>query len=255
MTRLGVIVALLLVGCAPQPTSSESSVTVYAAASLREAFEELAGAYAEETGVQVVLSFDSSSALRTQIEEGAPADVFASADLVNAKTLVDAGLTDGPAQTFAANALAIVVPVDDPAGVDDWTDLARSGLRVIAAGEEVPITRYAQELVDNLARRPDAPEGFADAYAANVLSREDNVRAVLAKIEVGEGDAAIVYETDAQSSADAASIAVPAEANVVAEYAVVALAGGGSRAIGFVSWLLAGAAQSSLAAHGFRPPP
>ncbi|MGH2446917.1 MAG: molybdate ABC transporter substrate-binding protein [Candidatus Limnocylindria bacterium] len=256
MIRILLVGALLvgaaLTGCGGE-TDAAGSLTVYAAASLRDAFEEIAAAYEEATGVQITISFDASSTLRAQIEQGAPADLFASADLVNAQALVDAGLTDG-VTTFAGNALVIVVPADNPARIASWTDLARPGLRIVAAGEGVPITRYAVELIDNLAGRPDAPAGFADAYAANVVSREDNVRAALAKVELGEGDAAIVYETDARSSASAATIAVPDEANVVAAYAVVALADAGPEAERLVGWLLGEDAQRILVDHGFRSP-
>ena len=197
--------AVALVGC--QGATSDD-LTVYAAASLTDAFEELGAAYTEETGATVVFSFDASSALRAQITEGAPADVFASADLVNAQALVDEGMTDGDLAVFTRNALTIVTPADAD-DVGEWTDLATPGLRIIAAGEDVPITGYADELVANLEAQPDAPAGFADAYAANVVSREDNVRAVLTKIELGEGDAAIVYETDATSSDAVTAVAVP----------------------------------------------
>ena len=220
---------------------------------MTDAFEELGAAYTDETGVAVVLSFDASSALRAQITEGAPADIFASADLANAQALADEGLTDGELAVFARNALAIVAPADAE-DVDDWTDLASPGLRIIAAGEDVPITQYAEELVSNLASQTDAPAGFADAYAANVVSREDNVRAVLAKVEVGEGDAAIVYETDAASSEAVGVVPVPEDANVLAEYAVVTVADAAAGAADFTAWLLAETAQEILASHGFRPP-
>jgi molybdate transport system substrate-binding protein len=245
---LAALAAAALVGC---QGGSSGELTVYAAASLREAFEDLADAYADSTGVDLVLSFDASSALRTQIAEGAPADVFASADLANAQALVDEGLTDGDLAVFARNALTIVVPAD-AAGVDDWIDLATPRLRIIAAGEDVPITRYATELIANLSAQADAPEAFADAYAANVVSREDNVRAVLAKIEVGEGDAAIVYETDAASTDAVTAIEVPADANVLAEYAVVTVSDAAPGAADFVAWLLDDPAQGTLESHGFR---
>ncbi len=251
MIRVVLIVTVLLTACVAEP-ESETSITVYAAASLRDAFEELAAAFTEERGVEIVLSFDASSALRAQIEEGAPADVFASADLANAQALVDAGLTDGAGRVFARNALAIVVPSDNPAGIDAWGGIAQPGIRVIAAGDDVPITRYATELVANLAAQPDAPPGFADAYAANVVSREDNVRAILAKVEVGEADAAIVYETDARLSPDVTEIDVPDGAQVVTEYAVATLADASPEAEGFVAWLLDDEAQAILASHGFR---
>jgi molybdate transport system substrate-binding protein len=247
-------------GSASAPPSSTTSpseaLTVYAAASLQDAFEAIADAYGDETGVEIVLSFDSSSALRTQISEGAPADLFASADLVNAQQLVDEDLTDGGAIVFAANALAIVVPAEGAESeVTEWQALADPGVRIVAAAEDVPITGYADELLDNLAALPDAPPEFVDAYAANVVSREDNVRAALAKVEIGDGDAAIVYETDASSSTAVATVPVPEEANVVAEYASVTLADAAEGTVEFASWLGGPEALAILEELGFRPPP
>jgi molybdate transport system substrate-binding protein len=243
------LAALAVVGCQP----ASPGLTVFAAASLTDAFEELAVAYEEETGTALTLSFDASSALRAQITEGAPADVFASADLANAEALVADGLTDGDPTVFAENALALVTPTDAD-DIDDWTDLATPGLRVVAAGEDVPITAYAEQLVANLATEADAPTGFAEAYAANIVSREDNVRAVLTKIELGEGDAAFVYETDAASSDGVTVVEVPEDANVLAEYAVVTMADAATGAADVVEWLLGETAQEILASYGFRPP-
>jgi molybdate transport system substrate-binding protein len=254
-----VLAALLLAACSPATDSSEpapagGAVIVYAAASLQDAFEAIASAYEEETGVEIILSFDASSALRTQISEGAPADLFASADTSNPQQLVDDGLTDGDLRLFASNALAIVVPADGTGGVDSWQGMADPGVRVIAAGEDVPISGYATEFVDNLAAQPDAPEGFADAYESNIVSREDNVRAVLAKIEAGEGDVAIVYETDAASTEDATAITFPEDANVLAEYAFVTLTDAASGTDAFADWLVGPEGQAILEEFGFRPP-
>jgi molybdate transport system substrate-binding protein len=254
------LAALLMAACAPaasdssEPAPAGGAVIVYAAASLQDAFEAIAAAYEPETGVEIIFSFDASSALRTQISEGAPADLFASADTVNAQHLVDDGLTDGDARIFASNALAIVVPADGTGGVDSWEGMAEPGVRVIAAGEDVPITAYAAELVDNLAAQPDAPNGFAAAYEANIVSREDNVRAVLAKIEAGEGDVAVVYETDAASTEDAAALTFPEEANVLAEYAFVTLTDAAGGTAAFADWLVGPDGQAILEEFGFRPP-
>jgi molybdate transport system substrate-binding protein len=150
-----------------------------------------------------------------------------------------------------------VVPADNPGGVETWQDLATDGLRIVAAGEDVPIQQYADEAIANLAAEADALEGFAEAVAANIVSREDNVRAVLARIELGEGDAAIVYVTDASSSEDVDAIEISEGANVPATYVGVALASSeqASAADAFLAWLVEDEAQAILADFGFAPPP
>ena len=203
-----------------------------------------------------MFSFDASSALRAQIEQGAPADVLVSADTKNPQALVDECLaTDLTA--FATNHLVIVVPAGNPAGITTPADLAKPGLKVVAAGADVPITTYATQLIDNLAALPDYPADFAAAVAANVVSEEDNVKAVLAKIELGEGDAAIVYVTDAASSTAVETVAVPDEANVLATYAGAAVneAADPVLAADFLSFLTETEAQQILAGYGFLPAP
>ncbi|MBA2372969.1 MAG: molybdate ABC transporter substrate-binding protein, partial [Chloroflexi bacterium] len=173
----------------------------------------------------------------------------------NPQKLVDVGLAGGPPVTFGGNRLAVIVPVDNPAGIRSPADLARSGVKVIAAGTEVPITRYASQVVDNLAHEAGYSVGFAAAYAANVASREDNVKAVVAKIELGEGDAAIVYATDAEASAKVMAIEVPEAANVPARYdgVVVKSAEDPSAATAFLDWLAGPDGQAILTRAGFLP--
>lgn len=230
-------------------SASVGEVTVFGAASLRGAFEAFAPALEAATGITPVYSFDASSALRTQIEQGAPADVFASADTGNVATLLGAGLARDPV-VFACNQLTIIVPADNPAGIVSAMDLGRPGVKVVAAGDQVPITRYAAQLVANL--------GISDAYRANIVSREDNVAAVRARIELGEGDVGIVYLSDAMASGDAvAQVPVPAEANVPATYvaAVVAATDLPAGAAAFLDWLTGPSGQATLGDFGFLPAP
>jgi molybdate transport system substrate-binding protein len=244
------------------PASSPASaaavdLTIFAAASLAGVLEEAKGAYeTTHPGTTVTISTDSSAALATQIEQGAPADVFVSADTTNPKKLVDAGLSAGEAVTFAANKLTIVAPADNPARIASPADLARPGVKVIAAGDEVPISTYAKELVANLAKDPAYPAGFEAAYAANVVSKEDNVKAVIGKIEIGEGDAAIVYVTDAKASTGVTTVNVPDAANVTARYAgiVVGASPDQEPARMFLGWLTGPDGQAVLARFGFLPP-
>jgi len=241
------------------PSSSATSVelTVDAAASLKDAIAAIATAYATAApGTTLTVSTDSSATLRTQIEQGAPADLFLSADAKNPQVLVDAGLTAGGIIAFASNRLTIVVPPDDPAGISTPADLARRGVKIVAAGYEVPITKYATQAVKNLGGLPGYPHDYAAAYAANVVSREDNVRSVVAKIELGEGDAGIVYLTDAAASNAIKTIELPPVANVVAMYAGVVVRSSAHRheAKVFLDWLVGSGGQAILASFGFRPP-
>ena len=245
------------------PSSTEPSaarggeLTIYAAASLKGALDKARAAYeAANPGTTLTISTDSSSALETQIEQGAPADVFLSADQANPKKLVDGGLADGDPVTFATNKLTIVVPTSNPAGIATPADLARSGVKVIAAGDGVPITRYATQLVANLARQPGYPADFVAAYTSNIVSREDNVKALIAKIELGEGDAGIVYVTDARASTKVMTIDVPDAANVPATYdgVVVKASGNAAAARAFLEWFAGPDGQAILGGLGFLPP-
>jgi molybdate transport system substrate-binding protein len=233
-----------------------SSLTIFAAASLKAALEKVRSAYeAANPGTTLTISTDSSAALETQIEQGAPADVFLSADTTNPQKLVDAGLASGSIVTFAGNHLAVIVPTADPARISSPADLARPGVKVIAAGDSVPITKYANQLVANLAKLPGYPADFATAYAANVVSKEDDVAAVVTKIALGEGDAAIVYVTDAKTSGQVRVVPVPDAANVPAVYGgiVVKASAHQAAAASFLAWLAGPAGQGILASFGFLP--
>ncbi|HET7703048.1 MAG TPA: molybdate ABC transporter substrate-binding protein, partial [Candidatus Limnocylindrales bacterium] len=202
-----------VVGCEPATESPDPrGLTVYAAASLTGALRELEPAWTGgHPDIPLSIATDSSAALGTQIEQGATADVFLSADLANPMKLADAGLADGAVITFAGNRLAIVTPASNPARVAIPADLARPGVKIIAAGDNVPISTYAAAVIGKLSGLDGYPPDFAASYAANVVTREVNVAAVLAKIELGEGDAAIVYETDAAGSSRVDTIPVPNE--------------------------------------------
>jgi molybdate transport system substrate-binding protein len=204
----------------------------------------------------IAFSTDSSSALETQIEQGAPADVFLSADTTNPQKLADKGLAAGGLTKFARNLLTVIVPKANAAGIATVADLALPGIKIVAAGDAVPITKYATQLVSNLATQPGFPDQFASRYALNIVSKEDNIAAVVAKIELGEGDAAIVYATDARASTKVTTIPVPDAANVPATYAGVAVKASTNTdaASAFLTWLAGPDGQAILATFGFLPP-
>jgi molybdate transport system substrate-binding protein len=239
-------------------SGTPAALTIYGAASLKGVLGKAKTAFeAANPGTTVSISTDSSSALEAQIEQGAPADLFLSADTTNPRKLVDKGLADRPAVTFASNKLTVIVPTANPAGIGTPADLAKSGVKVIAAGDAVPITKYATQLVANLAREAGYPADFVTAYMANIVSKEDNVSAVVAKIELGEGDAGIVYVTDAKASAKVATVDLPASANVAATYSGVVVKASGSTATSraFLAWFAGPDGQAILSSFGFLPAP
>jgi len=248
------VVAAALTGCSAQ--SQPANLTVFGAASLKTALDQVKTQYeAAHPGMTLTISTGASSALRTQIEQGAPVDLFLSADSTNPQALADEGKVEGAPEAFATNSLTIVVPQGNPANVSQPADLARPGLKVVAAGDEVPITRYAQQAVDKMAALPGYPVGFADSYAANIVSREDNVGAVTSKIGVGEGDAAIVYVTDAKA-ANLPTVAIPPEANVVATYNGAVIKGANQAAAQtLLDWIQGTDGQKILTDLGFGQAP
>lgn len=259
---LAVVLAATLAACSTGASSRSAAapveLTVYGAASLKGALDKVKTAYeAAVAGTTLTVSTDSSAALETQIEQGAPADVFLSADTTNPQKLVDKALTSGPAIAFAGNTLTVIVPTANRADVATPADLGKPGVKVIAAGDAVPISKYAGQLVANLAKQPGYPPGFAAAYAANIVSREANVAAVVTKIETGDGDAAIVYVTDAKKSTKVTTVPVADDANVPATYAgvVVGSSAHPEAARAFMTWLTGPDGQAILGSLGFLPPP
>jgi molybdate transport system substrate-binding protein len=258
MRRFGVVAALataLAMGGCASPDPSGVEIVVAGAASLQDALNTAATSYEHSHAtVGVRFSFDASSALRTQIEQGAPLDAFASADTTNPQLLVDHGLAEGPVKVIARNQLVIVVSRSTPAVVETPADLARPGVKVIAAGPDVPISKYAGQLVANLAKFPGYPPDYATRMTANIVSREDNVRAIVAKVALGEGDAGIVYATDAMA-ANVGTVEIPADSNVIATYGAVTIKASRhpAEARAFLDWLAGPDGQAVLARFGFLP--
>ncbi len=260
LVALAAIVALAVSGCAGVPSASAAPVdlTVYGASSLTSVLTKVKATY--ETaypGTTLTMSTDSSAALETKIEQGADADVFLSADTANPQKLIDKGLASGVLIKFAANLLVVIVPRANPAGIRAPADLARPGVKVIAAGDSVPITKYAAQLVASLAKQPGYPAGFAAKYEANIVSRQDNVAAVVAQVGLGEGDAGIVYATDAKTSTTVVTVPLPAETSVAVTYAgvVVKASGNVAAARAFLTWLAGSYGQAILASFGFTGAP
>jgi len=246
--RLAVLVgatlaAVLLVGCSAHPTA-RPQLTVYAAASLTSSFTELVEAFAEahpEVDVQPAV-FDGSSTLATQLIEGAPADVFASADLTTMHRVERAGLLAGEPQLFATNTMRIAVAPGNPREISSLADLADPELDVVLCAPEVPCGVTARALLD---------AAGVDFVAA---SEEQNVSAVATKVRLGEADAGLVYATDIRSAgAGLVGLQIAGADRAVNEYAIGALSSG-EAAAQFVDWVLSTEGQAILADHGFGSP-
>jgi molybdate transport system substrate-binding protein len=246
------VIAALVVSAFATTSGAEEprELTVFAAASLREAFEDLAKTFESKTpGVKVRVNLAGSQELRTQIENGARADVFASADQKHMAALVKAKLVAAP-RVFVRNTPVIIVPKGNPAKVGSFEELARAKKLVIGV-PEVPIGSYTLEILEK------AGGDFEQKVLANVASRELNVRQVLAKVSLGEADAGIVYRTDAMAGKDKVEIIeIPAKLNVIAEYPVAVLSNApqAAAARAFVDLLLSADGQKRLAAAGFVAP-
>jgi molybdate transport system substrate-binding protein len=226
------------------------TLTVFAAASLTEAFSEMAVAFeASHTDVEVMLNFAGSNTLRAQIAQGAQADVFASANIREMDALAADGLVNTQ-QIFLTNQLVVVMPEGNPANLNTFNDLARPGLKLVLAAEDVPVGRYARLMLDN------AGQEFKSQVLANVVSNENTVKQVLAKVQLGEADVGFVYMSDSASAPELPVIKIPSEWNVLAEYPIAVLkdAPHPELAAEFVGFVLSPEGQAILQKWGFTPP-
>lgn len=253
------VLPILAAACAPLaapiPAGGRQSLTVFAAASLTDAFTAIGSAFEQQnSGVVVKFAFAGSQALRTQIQDGAPADVFASASPAEMAALVDAGaVAPGAAQKFLSNKLVVIMPPDNPAGIRQLQDLARPGVKLVLAAEAVPAGQYARQ---SIARMSSAfGSDFQTRLMANVVSNEDNVKQVVGKVQLGEADAAIVYASDAVAAPKLLTLAIPPEMNVIAEYPIAPMARSANKALAdrFIAFVLSPAGQALLQQWGFAP--
>lgn len=255
-------VLLVLTGCANISRSEADAspgLTIYAAASLKDLFEAVALDFAaEHPGVEISFNFGGSQQLARQLAEGAPGDLFASANLRQMQAVVEAGrVVEGSARLFAGNRLVVISPEDNPAQVTQLADLAKAGLKLVIASESVPAGEYALQFVKKAAADPAFPPRFRDAVLANIVSYEDNVRSVLNKVALGEADAGIVYSSDVAQPAQAQvrTVEIPAALNVVAEYPAAVLSDSAQRELAqaFVDQLLSERGQQRVVEFGFEP--
>lgn len=273
MSLLPVVMALLLTAaCAYQPDAASGDgsreLTVFAAASLASAFPEIADAFvAEHPGASITFNFAGSQRLRTQLDFGAGADVFASADQRQMELAVEAGLIAGDPTSFAGNSLVVIVPLpgttaglNSAVKIQRLEDLAGNGVKLALALPEVPAGRYALALLRNLeAQYPALEPGYASRVLDNVVTLEPNVRGVFQKVALGEVDAGIVYRTDAATEYAAGKVqvvSIPQGSNIVAEYPIAVLRDANNPGLAkeFARFLLGERAQAILKSYGFQRP-
>ncbi len=251
-----VLAVSLLIGILPvQPADAAETLTVFAAASLTEFLGEAEPVFEKKhPGTQVRLNLAASSRLRIQIEYGGPADVFLSANTKNMGPLVKAKLAEKPS-VFAHNRLIIAVPKRNPARIRAAADLARRGVKLVIAAEQTPIGTYTREVIGKMDACGDYGEDFAARVMANVRSHEPTVKAVVARVYLGEADAGICYASDITPAIreNVFSIDIPDAVNVVAAYPLAVISRTRHRALAdtFVDFVLSPEGQRLLVKHGF----
>lgn len=268
--NITLLLALVLTGCttaqatptvAPATEEAVSAETepriliVFAAASLTDAFTEIGENFqTANPNVTVTFNFAGSQALRTQLEEGAPADIFASANKTQMDAVIAASLiTEGMQQNFLTNKLVVILPADNPAGLSKLEDLANPGIKLVLAAEEVPVGNFARQALDLM--NASFGTNFKDKVLANVVSNEDNVKQVVTKVQLGEVDAGIVYTSDAVAAPELQTIEIPSELNVVAKYPIAPLLNSehADVAQAFIDYVLSDEGQAILEKWGFSP--
>jgi molybdate transport system substrate-binding protein len=259
--RVLAVVALLAATVAgacggPKPATQSVRLTVLAAASLKGVFpkigDDFMGRYPETT---LDFSFAGTDQLAAQIEQGAPADVFAGASTKYGDQLADKGLIE-PYARFCTNQLVLITPASNPAGITSLQDLSGKSYKLVIGSESVPIGSYTRTVLSNLDAVYGA--GYSDSVLANVVSDEDSVTSILTKVQSGEADAGFVYVTDARSAgSDISSIALPDEAKATATYPIAVVKASSHRdsATAFVDFVRSDVGQELLQAAGFGPPP
>jgi len=255
--------AMLALASACSRTSDPApsgTVVVLAAASLADAFREIgAGFERANHGVRVEFSFAGSNQLRTQLENGASGEVFASADRAQMDGAVSSSVVDeASVRVFAHNRIVIIVPRENPAGIEGLGDLARPGVKIVVADGAVPVGRYTRTMLERAAAVPGLGATFVEAFDTNTVSHEENVAAVVAKVALNEADAGIAYMTDGAGENGPKLTVIPIDPKLApqAEYLIAVTAGAADPVIGarFVAYVTSLEGGAVLARFGYSLP-
>jgi molybdate transport system substrate-binding protein len=257
-----VLMCVLLAACGGSSNSNSTTTTnglsgtinVFAAASLSTSFETIGQDFREENpGVDLRFNFAGSSTLATQIQSGAPVDVFASADTTNMDKVSKDMNTP---KTFATNSLIVIVPANNPGNIQTLKDLANPGVKIAVAESSVPVGAYTSEVLDKMGKSSEYGPSYVAAVKKNFVTQETSVGGIVQKVELGEVDAGYVYVTDALESAPkSSSIEIPQQYNIIADYPIATAtnASNTDAANAFVEYVLSDSGQATLQSYGFGP--
>ena len=241
--RLLTLVAVgAMLACGSVADAPPRTLTVFAASSLKPAFDKIGEEFKAAHGIGAIFSYAGTQTLTSQLTQGAPADVFASADMAHMTTADDAGLLSGRAKVFAHNKLEIAVAKGNPKGIHSLADLARAGLVIVLADPSVPAGKYAAQALNNA------------GVTVHPASLEQQVTGVLSKVAIGDADAGIVYVSDIVTNGQVDGVVIPDAQNVIADYpiAILKAAQNQAGATAFVNLVLSAEGQAILKAAGFE---
>ena len=250
------LASLLISACGSNPDSESQTLTIFAASSLTDVFNNLSTEFeAQHPNIEVQMQYAGSAQLAIQITQGAPVDIFASANAQQMQVVTDDKLTQGTPMIFAHNQLVLIVPRDNPAGIQEFQDIGQRDLSIVTAIEGVPIRDYTDILLDNLAEGGDYGADFQRGFYANIRSEETNVRQIVLKIALGEADTAIVYRTDITAEVDdlLQIIEIPQAFAPQPMYLISIINTGGNSALAqeFLDFTMSEQGQTILEKYGF----
>jgi molybdate transport system substrate-binding protein len=251
--------ALLLILSIPLPrvrAQDPKPLTIYAASSLTDAFQEIAADFtAINPDTDIIFNFGSSSQLVAQLKDGAPADLFASANTKQLEAARAVERISGDPTIFAKNRLILIVPAANPAHIESLHDLSKLGIKLVVAAPGVPVRDYTETMLTKLETVPDYGTAYKAAFLANIVSEESNVRQVSAKVALGEADAGIVYQSDVTPDLrpNVIALTIPTAWNTVATYPIALTnnAADPELANAFVNYLVSDEGQNTLEKWGF----